>query len=236
MATMFARMTGATFTHEMNLARPTQSRAFTLLELLVVIAIMVVIAGLVVGLSAVASEKKKIGRAQAERDKLVTLIEAYKAKVGVYPPDNRKIPFDPARNSLLYELAGAKREIGGNYSAGNPGYVTPFGNITSNDLFNAFGIEGMINASDDITDLDRRLVNRLLRNLKPDQTDVVAPNARGFVFPAEGPDGTPNKWKYAAGTNAVHNPESFDLWIDISARGKTNFNCTNCITIGNWKD
>src|SRR5688572_28232316 len=103
---------GANCTHEMKLFRSNHQRAMTLLELLIVFAIMVIVAGLVVGLAGVASEKGKISRAQAERDKLVMLIETYRAKVGMYPPENRQVPFRPEANSLFYELAGAVRHPG----------------------------------------------------------------------------------------------------------------------------
>ena len=200
--------------------------AFTLLELLVVIAIIAVVAGLVVGLNTVASEKKKLSRAQVERDRLVTLIEAYKTKLGVYPPDNRKIPFNPAFNSLFYELAGAVRLPGGVYS-------NAFETVRGTDLNSAFGIDGMLNASDDPTE-----IKRILKTVKPDQIASIAGNTKSFVVPIDGPkdwlgmpnvNGTPNPWRYAVGTNAVHNPESFDLWVEIVFRNKTNI-------IGNWKD
>ena len=212
----------------MKSAGPTRHAAFTLIELLVVIAIMAIIAGLVVGLNTIASEKKKISRAQIERDRLVMLIEAYKTKVGTYPPDNRKSPFNPGVNTLFYELAGAERNKS---DPGNPNYITPFGSIRSNVLQNTFGIGGMLNASDDVVDLDRKQFNRFLRELKPDQTNEVAPGTISFVVPIDGPGASPrpNPWKYATGANAVHNPESFDLWVDIVVRGQTR-------TIGNWKE
>src|SRR5688572_12576920 len=87
-----------------------KARAFTLIELLVVIAIIVVLAGLVVGLARVAGESKKMSRARAERDKLVTLIENYRARLGVLPPDNPNTN-NPHLNTLFYELASAVRLI-----------------------------------------------------------------------------------------------------------------------------
>jgi len=201
----------------MTAAPKRHSSAFTLIELLVVIGIIAVVAGLVVGLGAVAGEKSKISRAQAERDRLVTLIENYKAKIGVYPPDHRQ---NAGRNTLLYELAGAVR----NPPPNDPNYVTPFGTIRSNLLWSAFEAGGIINASDDGTD-----IKRLMKELKPDQTNEVAAGAISLVVPIDGPNGRPNPWKYLTGTNAVHNPETFDLWVDIKVRGQTR-------TIGNWKD
>ena len=69
---------------------------FTLVELLVVISIMGVLAGLTVGLSGVASRKSKEGRIRGDLNRLVTLIENYKAKMGFYPPSP-----DPDRKSVV---------------------------------------------------------------------------------------------------------------------------------------
>jgi len=205
----------------MKLIRPYDQRAFTIMELLVVIAIMVLVAGLVVGLSGVASEKRKMSRAQAELNKLVTLIEMYHAKVGMYPPDNQQTPFTSERNSLLYELAGAERQV---IDTNRTLYVTSFGSITNIELISAFGINGLVNASDDRTE-----IKRILKRLKSDEYTTVGGNARVFSFPAEGPNGSPALWNYAVGTNAVHNPESFDLWVELVIGNKTN-------VVGNWKN
>lgn len=208
----------AIFTRKMTNSRPLQSSGFTLIELLVVIGIIAIVAGLVVGLSAVAGEKSKISRAQVERDRLVTLIQSYKSKIGVYPPDH---PQNPGRNTLLYELSGAIR----NPPPGNPGYTSPFGSIQSNLLWSAFEARGIINASDDGTD-----IKRLLKEVKPDQVSALVPNTLSLVFPVQDSNGSPKSaWQYLVGTNAVHNPDSFDLWVDIKVRGQVR-------TIGNWRN
>lgn len=205
-------------------------RGFTLIELLVVIAIIALVASLVVGLAGVAGERKKISRVQVERARLVTLIEAYHSKLGVYPPQNPNLNA-PEKNTLVYELAGAIRHDDPNNNPLPPSdpnyYTTPLGNISSNILYSVFGIGGVINASsDDPTD-----IKRVLKNVKPDQVASLSPGTLSLVVPVDGPvpNGRPNPWKYATGTNAVHNPGSFDLWVQIVVRGKTN-------TLGNWKD
>jgi prepilin-type N-terminal cleavage/methylation domain-containing protein len=91
--------------------------AFTLIELLTVISIIAVLAGMVVGLAPVASAKMKEARVRGELAGLVTAIESYKAKFGVYPPDHTyKATFpgvgevtvvNPIMNTLYYELTGA---------------------------------------------------------------------------------------------------------------------------------
>ena len=130
-------MNTATSTPDM---KPRANRnAFTLIELLVVIAIIAIIAGLVVGLAGVGGKEKKLKRTRTELAKLVTLIEVYKTKVGMYPPDNPdpKDSFtNPPPNSLLYELAGAIRDRS---NVADPLYKTPFGNITSNEIWSTYG-------------------------------------------------------------------------------------------------
>lgn len=90
--------------------------AFTLIELLTVIAIISVLAGMVVGLAPVASAKMKEARVRAELAGLVTAIESYKARFGVFPPDHAyatnyngqpATAVDPVMNTLYYELTGA---------------------------------------------------------------------------------------------------------------------------------
>ena len=210
----------------MILFRSHRARGFTIIELLVVIAIIILVAGLVVGLGGVATSTQRTKRAEAERAKLVTLIDAYKSKLGLYPPDNAA---NPDRNTLLYELAGATRTDGAPYSPANQGYLNKFQNVASNDLFNAFGAKGLVNALTPGTADDPIDLKHLLKNLKPDQYASVAPGTISLVVPVDGPNGKPNPWNYLTGPNAVHNPNSYDLWVDIIAGGKTN-------RIANWKE
>ena len=72
----------------MILFRSHRARGFTIIELLVVIAIIILVAGLVVGLGGVATSSQRMKRAEAEKAKLITLIDAYKSKFGFYPPHN----------------------------------------------------------------------------------------------------------------------------------------------------
>jgi len=208
---------------DMTISRQRHFRAFTIMELLVVIGIIAVVAGLVVGLGAIASEKKKISRALTERDRLVTFIHSYKAKMGTYPPDHQS---NPGVNTLLYELAGAIRDT--NNTVSDPNYLSPFGNVQSNILGASFAARGILNAVDILGETND--VNRFMKELRPDQMAQVVSGSLSLVVPIDGANGQqPNPWKYLAGENAVHNKDSFDLWVEIKSRGQTRM-------IGNWKD
>lgn len=212
----------------MNPARAAQKRGFTIIELLVVIAIMAVVAGLIVGLAGVAGDNKKIKRTEAELAKLVLLIEQYKTKVGVYPPGNPN-GNRPERNVLLYELAGAIRKPG-------PIYSTPFADINLTDLQTQFGLDGIVNARDEgNVDPDANRSYPILKNLKSDQSAVAFGTNVSLSVPIDGPNGRPNPWNYRLGnpTN-THNPESFDVWVEIKL-GMTN-GVPKTKTIGNWKN
>jgi prepilin-type N-terminal cleavage/methylation domain-containing protein len=218
---------------EMKTVRAKRSAGFTIIELLMVIAIMAIVAGLIVGLAAVSGDSRKINRARTELARLVTLIEAYKSKVGVYPPDN---PSHPHINSLVYELGGAIRH---DAETPNPVYETPFGKIPSNQIWAVYGGDdvfpgpehraGLLNAVDLGAPVEDAKVHRILKTLRPDEFAVVS-GWRSLAVPIDDPNGQrPNPWKYRVGTNAVHNPESFDLWVDIKLRAGAR-------TIGNWKE
>ncbi len=216
-------------------------RAFTIIELLMVIGIMALVAGLIVGLAGVAGDSKKIKRTEAELAKLVLLIEQYKIKVGVYPPDN---PSDPQDNSLLYELAGAIRT---NAIGPNPIYLTPFGSITSNQIWAVCGGDdvfpplerraGLLNAIDAGADTSEAKVHRILKDVRRDQTNFNSGAGHtALVVPVDDKNGQrPNLWRYRVGNSAnSHNPESFDLWVEIKL-GTTNGVAKTKI-IGNWKN
>jgi len=49
-----------------------------------------------------------------------------------------------------------------------------------------------------------------------------------LLVPYKGPNGDYNPWRYVS-SNALHNPEGFDLWAEVQVGGNT-------IVIGNWKE
>jgi prepilin-type N-terminal cleavage/methylation domain-containing protein len=176
-------------------------RAFTLIELLVVIAIIGILAGLMTYLLPGVKEKQIRGRARAEMAMIAAAIKNYKVKKGFYPPDN---PANSASSALYYELTGTDMVPG---AAG------------------LFGVTGVVNSG-----VERE---NFLSGLKPNasKTQPANPNATNLVFAYKGPgpQGADfNPWHYDA-SDPTHNPDSFDLWIDLLIGGKT-------VTIGNWND
>lgn len=148
--------------------------AFTLIELLTVIAIISVLAGMVVGLAPVASAKMKEARVRAELAGLVTAIESYKSRFGVYPPDHAyttnyngqpTTAVEPMLNSLYYELTGVlvDNKQGRFFASGDEKILDPV-------IFEGWsGREGVVNAvprpagaeGDILTEADRQAKRRL---------------------------------------------------------------------------
>jgi prepilin-type N-terminal cleavage/methylation domain-containing protein len=175
-------------------------RAFTLIELLVVIAIIGILAGLMTYLLPGVKEKQIRGRARAEMAMITAAIKNYKVKKGFYPPDN-PVADASANTSLFYELTATEMVPG---------------------VTNVFGVTGVVNSG-----AERE---NFLSGLKPNayRAQPANGNATNLVFGYRGPTGDFNPWHYDS-SNPTHNPDSFDLWIDLVIGGKT-------VTIGNWND
>jgi general secretion pathway protein G len=62
-----------------------RAAAFTLIELLVVMAIIIILAGLVLGISSYAFDKGRRSRAETEIAAMSAALESYKADNGIYP-------------------------------------------------------------------------------------------------------------------------------------------------------
>jgi prepilin-type N-terminal cleavage/methylation domain-containing protein len=199
--------------------RRTRAPGFTLVELLMVITIIGILAALVVGLIGVASKKSRENQVKAVLTELVTAIEAYKTRMGHYPPDN---PGNPGTNSLFYELIGT--------SSTNNG--TTF--LTADRLFSidsasinaAYGSPGFVNAAPTTNQ-----VRSFLKGLKATRHAALPsppnpPGVQALIVPAPGAGGAFNPWRYNS-SNPTNNPRSFDLWAEFEAGGIT-------VTIGNW--
>ncbi len=197
---------------------------FSLVELLTVISIIGLIAGLVVGVGPAVQRKMREARVKSDLSQIVTAIENYKAKFGVYPPDNQTPIVDsqshlPFPNQLFYELTGCV------YSKNT--FECLFNNkvLSSADLRTALATDGIQNSSDTRND-----VRNYFKELKASQVGIYTNNnvpLSVLVVPFPGPDGTPNYWKYVS-KNPTNNPTTFDLWAEIKI-GK------EIKTIGNWQ-
>jgi prepilin-type N-terminal cleavage/methylation domain-containing protein len=213
--------------------RLAQTHAFTLVEMLVVIAIIGVLAGMLIPVGTMVVTKSKIKQTQAQMNQISTLIENYKAKLGHYPPENPNDPRStdsaalPARPPLLYELTGAELVAGR--------YRTVRGSaFTSAELTAAFGVRMIANSTKPGGNPDdASQAQNFAPNLDPNSlaSVVVNPTLTVEVLASKiaGPAGSINVWHYSAGRVGNHNPNSFDLWIDLKLGSKTNRVC-------NWSE
>jgi len=217
--------------------------AFTLIELLTVIAIIGVLMGLGAGMAGVASRKQREAATKGQLNNLMTAIESYKASFGSYPADNVRpgegTNYNPALNSLYYELVGAvSANSGANYHL-----VGDQTSISSAVLQSAFNVQGILNSK-----AAPETPKSYVGDMKPAaHTKVQLP---GVALPVEiliapvpwptkaafqpGPLGSTkplaqvNPWRYVA-TQPTNNPAGFDLWAEVVIGGQRR-------TFGNWKE
>jgi len=220
--------------------------AFTLIELLTVIAIMGIVAALVVTMGAAASQKKKIIAVEGDKNKLITMIDSYHAKLNYYPPDNgllanlqvanatTRSTYEAytATNPLLYELYGATNtNSGANLIVFNSTTAAP-DILTANygKIFNRGGI-----ANGDASEPQNFFQPA---PLPKEYAPYVAGNNTtlpicGLIVPAELVSGnTNNFWHYDSSSPNRHNMGSYDLWAEFYIGTKSG-NPT-IITNGNW--
>jgi len=204
--------------------------AFTLVELLVVISIIGVLAAFtIVGTKAV-SKVRKISTAKGELAQLETALENYKAKYGVYPPGNGAGTLQAGlTNQLYYELSGVSINSAGNYQT-----LDSSTTIKQTDFQIAFGGVGGILNSTKGSGEDAASAKNFLPGLKPNQIASVRINGvdiTNLVTSVGGTDDTymplnvagVNPFRYICpGTN---NPNSYDLWVQLSIDGKKNLIC-----------
>ena len=213
--------------------------AFTLIELLVVISIIGVLAAFTIPMLKIvkANQYKKVARSELEQ--IQTALENYKAKYGAYPPSNQKpatTTYDPMiLSQLYYELSGTTTTTIG----GQRYFVTLDGvsRILAADVNTAYGVAGFVNCTTGSGE-DAATARNFLIGLKPNQVNLYVTNnsvqTTMLVTAAGGPDDTYkplnatglNPFRYNS-INPTNNPNSYDLWIDLSINGKTN-------RISNW--
>jgi prepilin-type N-terminal cleavage/methylation domain-containing protein len=212
----------------------TRIRAFTLIELLVVISIIALLAAMIVPLAHTMAVTQRKKRVQGTLSQMEIVIEKYKAVRGHYPPDN---PNDPGRPPLFYELTGTVYEE----SPPQTFYrLNGIESIRQANVANNFGVGGFVNAAHvssrtNLAQIREAEVRDFFPDIKPGQ---YLTNAGGVAFlgvPVEGPDELTSPdgrkvslWHYNS-SSPTNNPESFDLWMDLSLKGKI-------IRICNWND
>ena len=202
--------------------------AFTLIELLVVIAVIAILAALVIPVTGAVNAAKIKSRARAELAEIETAIDSYKLKLGHYPPDN---PGNPVLNQLYYELMGTTND--GRFYKTLDGSATVA--ITSlGAFFGANNVSGFVNCTkggggDEGGSAQKFLVG----GLKPNQI-AIAPSGPTILVGVPWQKGPPpfdyipltnsaaatlNPWRYNS-SSPTHNPNSYDLWLDVIISGK----------------
>ena len=240
--------------------------AFTLLELLVVMSIIGILAGMVVGLAPAAATKMKEARVRAELQQLVTLIEAYKSRFGVYPPDGiRRVQVpgqgfqtlpNPALSPLFYELSGVYLTNANSVD----GYFIPRADgddgdgIRSAELQAWFGREGILNAKPHelrnrlfITDFKEGQYAEVFRNRNdPGYVDIEV-LVVGFSSDASGKRANGLFWPHNRTDHPVPSNKGLNPWRYVSTNPTNNpggFDLWAEIpvgrdrvkVIGNWKE
>lgn len=220
-------------------ALPRRVFGFTLIEMLVVIAVIGILAALLLGGMPAIQEKRIRSTVRAELGNLITHIEAYKEKHGFYPPDGPNALNPP----LFYELVGTT--VKGDEFFPLNGET----NISATVINANYGrpgepMNGFMNSSPDGSEVKNFLT--ALKRSQYDYSPFGSGGAMALRVPAKGPDipGKPgaeqtNTWRYVVARPLrkpndttpypTNNPASFDLWAEVTIRGRT-------VVIGNWKE
>jgi prepilin-type N-terminal cleavage/methylation domain-containing protein len=216
---------------------------FTLIELIVVIAIIGLLAAMIIPVAGVVSRQKQIKTAQTQLSAMQLAIDAYKTKLGFYPPDNTN---NPAINQLYFELMGT---INNGAGAAKPPdtWVTldgsaKIGTTTTPNFTTVFGpgVTSIANSSTRAhSDDNGSAATSFINNLTPNQIGLYDPSVPdvkllvcSVVWPQEKTpypvlkNPTLNPWRYMS-SHPTNNTGSYDLWVDLVIGGKT-------IRVCNW--
>lgn len=213
-------------------------RAFTLIELLVVIAIIGIVATLVVHMSGLAGTRNRQAAVEAEKHKLMLMIDNYYSRLNFYPLDNGNLAnaavatpslYDgfAATNPLVYELTGATN----NYPTN--GYIQLFDgtNVASTIYSNMYDRGGIANANQDTAPK-----NFFYGGPRPQEYAFYTNQTllKGLVVPVPYTNtAVPNFWHYDSSSPNRHNQQSYDLWAEYGS-GSTGSTNLVIITNGNW--
>jgi prepilin-type N-terminal cleavage/methylation domain-containing protein len=221
---------------------------FTLVELLIVIAVIATLAALLMPVFHSVTIHSVLQRAQSERAQLETAIQNYFSDRGFYPPGNASASaqnlYPALTNQLYYELEGTTTNSGPPTAASAVIFTTLDGasSIDATPTVQAaFGVASFMNytkggaedskpAKNYLPGLpaSRMATNNVGRG--PFTILVTAANSDPNYKPLPGivtfTGANANPWRYLY--PGVHNPNSYDLWIQIFIGGKTNLIC-------NWR-
>lgn len=214
-----------------RLATP-RRRAFTIVELLVVLVIIGILAALLVPLIKAIDRRQKISLARAQLHQVAAAIEAYKTKLGFYPPDN---PGNPAINQLYFELLGTTNN--GTGAVPPTSWVTLDHSAQINAAsISTFGVQGLANTAPRARSDDQATAaTSFLDSLDSKQFGLIGPQIKILVCSIEWPAGAPsspitgtqlNPWCYNS-SHPTNNAGSYDLWVDLVIGGTT-------YRISNW--
>jgi prepilin-type N-terminal cleavage/methylation domain-containing protein len=216
-----------------------QSRksAFSLIELIIVVAIIALLAAMIIPIVGAVDAKKKISLAQTQLKGIEAAIADYKTKLGFYPPDN---PNNVVTNQLYFELMGTTNNGIGKLpdtwvTMDGSAQIGTKDNPSINDFF---GVSGMANSSTRSRSDDAgAAAQSFLNNLTPNEVGLVDlgnPNVKILVCTVGWPpekkpaviEKNPqlNPWRYNL-SHPTNNTTSYDLWVDLVIRGKTNRVC-----------
>ena len=225
-----------------GVTRPARSivNGFTLVELLVVISIIALLAAFTFTVLSAVKKRQYISRTQGEMGQLKAAIDSYHAAYGFYPPSNSNYPGNPSDamfSPLYFELLGTTNK-------NNTTYLTLDGSasiaVSALTAINTpLGVGGFMNCSKPGAAEDAPAARNFLPGLKPNQYALnITNNPPDPVNPVTlllgsvgGPDAAYkplgasglNPWRYVS--PGVNNPGSYDLWIQLVIRGKTNLIC-----------
>ncbi|MCC7519031.1 MAG: hypothetical protein IT578_07595 [Verrucomicrobiae bacterium] len=184
---------------------------FTLIELLTTVAIIIILAGMVVGISSYANRNAVESRIRAEIKAMETALEAYKADYGAYPPLDQDA-FTPGA-----PLPMDKFQIETNFT---PNVTVGRSNGWLNTHFIYRALSGINTPKAYMTFAPKQLAVKTNANLAA-CTIILDPTGKPYGY---------NPYTPAA------NPQTFDLWsagVD-SKSSYPNLSSTND-DLGNWQ-
>jgi prepilin-type N-terminal cleavage/methylation domain-containing protein len=213
--------------------------AFTLVELLIVIAIIGTLAAFTIPVMRSVKRLQYIKHATAERALLETAIQRYHDAYGFYPPSNPNYnPGNPATwtqamfSPLYFELLGTTNNNGIYQTLDGSAFIS----ANPATMTNGFGVGGFINCSKVGSSEDAPAAKNFLPDLKTKQFGSNITNNGIPVTLLLGSVGGPdqnyepilnapniNPWRYVS--PGVNNPNSYDLWMQLSINGQTNLIC-----------